>query len=158
MRTIETRVYRYEELDGFAQRKALAHFSDINLDADWWQPTYETWSDMCVRIKSFDLYKKHIELDYWGGDFIDVASSIVTFMGKDHEGYKFAQDYLDATDNLTEDEREDADALFYSDLKECILDWLEGEWQYLQSEEAVEQTIIDHEIEFTKEGRVFDYE
>ena len=157
MKTIETKVYRYEELDSFAKNRALSYFSDININEDWWQPTYETWSEMCVRIKSFDLYTKYLELEYWG-DFIDVATSIVSFFGKGHEGYKFAQDYLNANENLTEDEMEDADGLFYSDLKECILDWLDSEWNYLMSEEIVEETIIDRGIEFTKDGRVFDYE
>ena len=157
MRTIETRIYRYEELDGFAQRKALVHFSDINLDYDWWQPTYETWREMSIVIKSFDLYKSELELDFTDR-FVDIATSIISYFGEEHEGYKFAKDYLNAIENLTEDEIEDADALFYADVKDSILTWLEGEWEYLQSEEAVEETIICNEIEFTKEGRVFDYE
>lgn len=173
MRTIETRIYYYEELDGFAQRKALAHFSDINLDHDWYQPTFETWNEMGVSIKSFDLYRKHIELDLMYS-FEDTAISIVSYFGEDHDGYKFAQDFLmykkkldktyeNSFDEFGEcqeydDELEDACDLFYADLKESIYTWLEAEWDYLQSEEAVEESIIANEIEFTKEGRVFDYE
>lgn len=157
MRTIETRVYYYEELDGFAKNNAISYFSDINIDDDWWQPTYETWSEMSVIIKSFDLYKSELELDFTDR-FVDIATSIISYFGEDHEGYKFAQDYLNAIENLTEDEIEDADALFYSDVKDSILTWLEGEWEYLHSEEAVEDAIIDREIMFTKDGRVFDYE
>ena len=157
MRTIETRIYYYDELDGFAKNNALAYFEDINIDADWWHPTYETWREMSVVIKSFDLYKSELEVEFTD-TFVDVATSIVSFFGEDHEGYKFAQDYLNAIENLTEDEIEDADALFYSDLKECIIDWLDVEYEYLKSEEMVEEAIIDREIEFTKDGRVFDYE
>lgn len=173
MRTIETRIYRYEELDGFAQRKALAHFSDINLDTDWWQPTYETWHEIGVVIKSFDLYKKHINLDLMYS-FEDTATSFISYFGENHEGYKFAQDFLmhkkkldktyeNSFDEFGEcqeydEELEIACRFFYADLKDSIYTWLDAEWEYLQSEEAVEESIIANEIEFTKDGRVFDYE
>lgn len=157
MRTIGTTIYYYEELDGFAQKNALSYFSDINLDDDWWQPTYETWRENGVVIKSFDLYNGYIEMDFID-EFVDVASSIISFFGKDNDTYKFAQDYLSSLPNLTQDEVEDANDLFYSDLQDCIANWLQGEFDYLLSEEAVEDAIIDREIEFTKDGRVFDYE
>ena len=157
MRTIKTRVYRYEELDAFAQNNAIAHFSDINLDDDWWIPTYDTWREMGIVIKSFNLYKQELEIDFMY-EFVDVATSIVSYFGEGHEFYKFAEDYLEAIENLTEDEIEDANDLFYADVKVAILGWLDVEYDYLQSEEMIEATIIDREIEFTKEGRVFDYE
>lgn len=157
MKTIETRVYYYEELDGSAKNNALSYFSDINLDDDWWQPTYETWRENGVVIKSFDLYKDEVELDFTD-EFVDVATSIASFFGEVNDNYKFAQDYLNAIDNLTEDEIEDANDLFYSDLQDCIAHWLNNEFDYLLSEEAVEDAIIDREIMFTKDGRVFDYE
>ena len=55
MRTIETKVYKFEELTKEAQSKAIEKCYDINVCHDWWECTYNDAKTIELEIEGFDL-------------------------------------------------------------------------------------------------------
>lgn len=181
MKTIRTKVYQFNELTEQAKQKAIEQFSDINVDYDWWQSTYEDAANIGLKITSFDLDRRR----HAKGEFLDcaneVAAKILIEHGKDCETYKTAQRYLqdvedvkkDAKDNYNEDEElmefdeflEETKGSELDDLadnfKQSLLEdysiMLQNECEHLQSYDAIKDTIIANEYEFTKDGKRFNY-
>lgn len=50
MRTVRTKVYKFNELSKTAKEKAIESFYDINMDYDWWDSVYEDFSMFCETI------------------------------------------------------------------------------------------------------------
>jgi len=50
MRTIETQVYKFEELEPEVQEKVLDKNRCINLDSDWWDFVYDDFKEVCKII------------------------------------------------------------------------------------------------------------
>lgn len=167
MRTIETKIYRFEELSDLAKENAIDMLRFINTnDTDWWQCSFDTWREIGVQINSFDLFKEKIEIDLFYSHE-DVAQRIVSSFGH-NESYDFAKEYLELKKKLDktyenefdewgecaeyDDELDDANALFYADLENAIIWWLRLEMDYLESDDAIIDTIEANEYEFTEIG------
>jgi len=171
MRTIRTKVYLFEELSEVAQQKAINELSNINVDYNWWQCTYEDAQIIGLKITSFDLDRnRHAD-----GQFIlsacEVAQNIFNNHGEHCQTYQTAEqfiekwqpiynDYLDEdSENYEsgdlEDEMQDLEDEFLNSLLEDYSIILQNECEYLQSDEAVKETIIANEYEFTKDGKQF---
>lgn len=58
MRTIRTKVYKFNELSESAQEKAIEKLADINTDYDWWESTYEDFKELCKTL-SIDVDLKN---------------------------------------------------------------------------------------------------
>jgi hypothetical protein len=168
MRTIETTLYTFEELSETAKKKAIEQYSDVNTDCNWWRSTYEDAENIGLKITSFDLDRnRHAE-----GKFILSAPEVVANIFRDHgetcETYKtataFIKDfqpvfsaYLDenspeyesyATEQALADMEED----FLKSLLEDYSIILQEECEYLISDEAIKETIISNDYEFTEDG------
>lgn len=159
MRTIETKIYRFEELSDLAKENAIQNYRELNSHYDWYEPTLDMFSSQFgIVIKSFDLYKKEIELDF-KYNLDEICKSFV-YEFNNNSIAEIAKDYLESIDvQLSLDEpdddvMEDMEALFVKDLEEEILSWLDNEYEYLQSEEYIVQTIEDNEYEFTEDGKM----
>jgi len=186
MKTIRTKVYQFSELSDKAKQKAIEQFSDINVDYDWWQSTYEDAANIGLKITSFDLDRnRHAK-----GQFTDcaneVAAKILIEHGKDCETYKTAQSYLQDIEDI----KSKANAAYLEELKEytedenpltfdefleenfadeldteadnfkqsLIEDYsiiLQNECEYLQSDEAIIETIECNQYDFTEDGKRF---
>lgn len=169
MKTIEMKLYTFEELSHKAKQVALNDYRGINTEFDWWECSYDTWKEMGVQIESFDLYREEIDLQLFY-DEEDTAENILSFFGH-NDFYDFAKDYLETKKKLKktyedsfdeygecEDydlELEEANDLFQYCLKTAILYWLKGELEYLESDEAVADTLEANEFEFTEYGKRF---
>ena len=46
MRTIRTKVYKFDELTPLAQNKAIELLNDLNVHANWFDPTIENMVEM----------------------------------------------------------------------------------------------------------------
>jgi hypothetical protein len=171
MRTITKTVeaYKYDELSDQAKEKAIEHFSDINVDHDWWSGSCEDAKNIGLKITSFDLDRnRHAE-----GNFIidaeNCAKAIIKEHGKDCETYKTAKAYLKEYKTAFDamEKAEDGEVLHYQDeqtlqdinnefLKSLLEDYsimLQKESEYLTRQEAIEETIRANEYEFTKDGK-----
>ena len=52
-------------------------------------------------------------------------------------------------------ELEELNDLFQYDLKHALLFWLQSELEYLESDEAIADTLEAHEYDFTRQGKRF---
>lgn len=172
MRTIETKIYTFAELSDEAKEKAIQNLSDINVNFQWWESTYEDAKNIGLNITSFDLDRnRHAK-----GEFIsyayDCAKKIVSNHGKDCETYKTAETFIFDYDSLvkkysdgikTNVVTEENEYYFYCDCEELEAEFLrsiledysiilQNECEYLQSDEAIIQTIGANEYEFTEDG------
>ncbi|MEN6291629.1 MAG: hypothetical protein ABFD07_06385, partial [Methanobacterium sp.] len=94
MRTIRTKIYKFEELSSDAQAKAIDNLRDINVDYDWWQFTYYNAQEIGLKITSFDLDRnRHAK-----GNFLlsanEVAQNVLSNHGVECETYKTAQNFM----------------------------------------------------------------
>ncbi len=80
MRTVRTKVYKFDELSKEAQQKAIERLSDINVDYDWWQSTYEDAANIGLKITGFDLdQNRHAK-----GEFTLSANEVAANIFRDH--------------------------------------------------------------------------
>lgn len=162
MQCEEKTVFKFKELSKDAKQSAIEHYANGNLDYDWWDGIYEDAASMGLEITSFDLDRsKHAE-----GKFIwteqKVASAILALHGEDCETYKTSAKFLATAvlfdQNDTEDENMDKwTALcehFLKDILNNYADMLQSECDYLQSAEAITETILANDYDFDEDGNM----
>jgi len=167
MRVEETKLYKYSELSEDAQEKAREWFREGGVDYEWWDSVYDDAENIGLKITSFDLDRnRHAE-----GKFIlsatEIAANIIRDHGETCETYKTAQDFLDEINSLSmpeddsdefpewEDKMLELEDEFKKSLLEDYSIILQHEIEYLNSDEAISETIQANEYEFTDKGRIF---
>ena len=170
MRTITVNLYQFNELSDAAKEKAIEKLSYINVDYDWWDSMFEDASEIGLKITSFDLDRnRHAE-----GEFTlsaaEVVQNILNNHGENCDTYKTALSFMEGwqpvfDDYMNEDsenyeslELEDKlnelEAEFLNSLLEDYSIILQNECDYLQSDEAIIDTIIANEYEFNEKGNL----
>lgn len=177
MRTIieEKTVFTFEELPEKSQQKAIENYCDINVNYDWWDSTYADASDVHLKITSFDLDRnRHATGDFYRGA-LETAEAIIREHGEQCETYKTAEAYLLERAELVkkysdgvnieevhEDNEydfdnacDDIDEEFLRSILEDYSIILQKEYEYLASEEAIKETLVCNEYEFTLDGKIY---
>lgn len=170
MRIVEIKVYPFSELSDAAKEKARKWWLLDGLNYDWWEYTKEESENLGLRVKSFDLDYRRIETEVLTSA-PEIAEATIKEHGETCDTYKTASAYLlelarvgaacDAPDGSEarekwEGEREKIDDIFKRDLSYNILDLLKNEWEYLNSDEYVNETLSqDNGLEFTESGKVY---
>lgn len=172
MKKITVEVYGFDELDNAAKEKARAWYREHALDYEWWESTYEDAENIGLKITSFDLGRRQeIEGEFVTGAY-GCALNIQREHGKDCETYKTAEKYLadraalyakypqdEAGDFIAYHEANDAlEDLGKDFLKSLLQDYfvmLGKEYEYLLSDEQVDESIRANEYDFTKDGKRF---
>lgn len=170
MRTIRTKVYKFDELTPEGQQKAIENLYDINVDYNWWQYTYEDAANIGLEIKEFDLDRnRHAK-----GEFTlaanEVAANILRDHGQNCETFKtatsFMEDwqpvfdaYMDENSEKyesreSENELQELEDDFLKSLLEDYSIILQKECDYLQSKEAIIETIKANDYEFYDNGKL----
>ena len=171
MRTVRTKIYKFEELSKDAQQNAISNMWDINVDHDWWQSTYDDASNIGLKITSFNLDRNRNATGEFSLSACEVAQNVFNEHGEDCETYKTAQkfievwqpifdDYMDEnSENYEsqelENELQQLEDNFLNELVEDYSILLQNESEYLQSDEAIKETILANDYEFTKDGNQF---
>lgn len=147
-RTVETKIYSFEELSEEAQEKAIEKFNDCGVDYDWWDDTYRDAKQCGIKINGFDLDRNsriNISLEK---SATEVAKALKSDWGEDTELCKLANSFLRMPPNkrnLSEDN-------FVEQLGEIYLSMLTQGYEFRQSDEYISEFIIANEYEFTKNG------
>jgi hypothetical protein len=171
MKKVTITLYTFNELNEQAQKKAIEKLSDINVSFDWWESTYDDAKNIGLKLTGFDLDRnKHAK-----GDFIDsaelCAEEIMEEHGDESDTYKLASTFLADLNFLNidlekaEQEKGNSDecytiqgkiddlkAQFLSDLLEEYATMLQKESEYLQSEQAIKETIEANDYTFEEDG------
>lgn len=168
MKTIEIKLYSFDELSDEAKQKAIEKLSDINVDYDWGDCTYEDAANIGLKITSFDLERG----SYVNGVFtipaVEVAAKIVQEHGETCETHKtalqFGIDYAKLKEKYKITDEDDWEEIceiealeeaFLSDLCEHYLKILRDEYEYVTSAEAIIETIKANEYDFLESGKLY---
>lgn len=155
MRIIETKVYPFDELTDEGKAKAVDNLRDINADYDWWDAIYEDARTIGLTITEFDIYHREINGELTEGANA-TAKLILDNHGESTPTYKLAQDWFadKRKDYMTSQGELDLAAMFQRDLLNRYLNNLTDDYHYLQTDEAVIETIEANEYEFTADGKL----
>lgn len=166
MRAVTTNVYQFDELSDKAKQVAINDNSDINVYYDWWQQPYEDAREIGLKITGFGLDRdKHAN-----GEFLlsanEVAQNIFNNHGETCETYKTAEAFMEKWqpifDNYMQTEEGEDELLeiedeFLNDLLSDYANMLQEDLEYLQTDEAIAETLIANEYEFIGNGNRFKY-
>jgi hypothetical protein len=174
MRTVRTKVYKFNELTVEAQNKAIQSFSDINVNYDWWEDIYDDAKEIGLEINEFDLYQGTIH-----GKLInsltDSCELVIANHGEECETHKTAKAYLAEwaklvkehsdgieTNKVCKDKESEFDELADELEKQYKLSLLQDyrimlqqEYDYRTGKKAITESIISNQHEFTKDGKQF---
>ena len=172
MRTIETIVYSFNELDEKAKLKAIEKHRYFYVHDTWWDNVYESAKEIGLEITGFDLDRSR----YIDGKFIkdveSVADYILKEFGETCEAYKMAENYRSKRENTLEKAEKDnfgdftdlytldneldtLDAEFKNDLLKYYLKCLDLEYEYYMSDEFISDFLINNEYNFLQDGTRF---
>lgn len=170
MRIIETKVYLFEELDKQIQEKVIQDNYDININYDWWEFIYDEFNWQDITIKHFDIYRREIGIEirvtyentanliknYGFNTDSDIYKDAIYFLeqrkelfNKYGENDKIKEEFYDEYD----EEIEVIEKEYHKNLEEEILRQLSNDYDYYTSEEAIRETLIVNEYEFTEQGK-----
>jgi hypothetical protein len=103
MKTIELKLYQFSELSDKAKEKALAKFSDINTDYEWWSYIVDDAKEIGFKLESFDIYRREITMKM----IVSVPESIKLIKenhGESCETYKIALETEKELEEYKDDE------------------------------------------------------
>jgi len=172
MKTIETIVYSFNELDEKTKSKAIEKHRYFYVQDNWWQNVYESANEIGLKITGFDLDRNK----YIDGEFIkdveSVADYILQDFGETCEAYKMASNYQKKRENVLKTAQKDnfgdftdlykldkdldeLDIEFKNDLLKYYLKCLELEYEYYMSDEFISEFLTNNEYNFLQDGTRF---
>jgi len=175
MKTIEVKLYEFEELSNEAKENAIERNRTMNVEWDWWDCTYEGMKEVGVKIDSFDIYYRAISIiiedsEYTarttienfgeGMEMVKISKRFIADRdalikklgeGNDIAGYSVKEEFIDEYDEEIEYLEEE----YRKEMAEEILTWLREEYEFLQTDEAVAETLIANDYEFTENGQMY---
>jgi len=175
MKTIEVKLYEFEELSAEAKENAIERNRTMNVEWDWWDSTYETMKEIGIKISSFDIYYRNISITIEDshhtasetiknfGEGMEIVKISKRFIadrdalikklgeGNDIAGYSVKEEFIDEYDEEIEYLEEE----YRKEMAEEILTWLRDEYEFLQTDESVAETLIANDFEFTENGEIY---
>lgn len=170
MKTIKTTVYEFDELSDAAKEKARDWYREHALDYDWWESTYEDAERVGLKITGFDLDRNRHATGKFISGAVECAHKIEKEHGDECETFKTAQAFLKERDEIVSTAERDENGDFVSEyeldekldaceeefLKSILEDYsiiLQKEYEYLLSDESVDEMITGNEYTFTETGK-----
>ena len=151
MRTIETKVYLFKELDEQTKEKAIRNNYDIAIQDDWYHFTKDDLKEVGIELRSFDIDRgsyAEIHIDY----FFETCEKIIKSHGGNCETYKIAERYIKEYNDIQYDE--DLDKEYEKEFSEEVLSMLRREFEYMTSDEYIIDMFDANEYEFTDQGKL----
>lgn len=156
MKKVTLTLYSFNELNEQAKKRAIGEFADINVSHNWWDSIYEDAKNIELEITGFDMaYKPSAK-----GKFIisaeATADEIFDEHGQETESYNLASEFKAAMANVNtgeeDDNSEDLRDEFLNKLLAYYANMLKQDCEYLQSEQAIKETIEANEYTFEEDG------
>ncbi len=156
MKTIETKVYTFDELSDKAKDTARDWAREHVYDYDWWDSIYMDAETIGLKLKSFDLDRSRHATGSLMIDARDCADRIMKEHGNMTETYKTAALFLKDIKRTRDDcTLEEVCEEFLKELLEDYSLMLQHESEYMVSDEHIDDMIQANEYTFTKEGKRF---
>jgi len=175
MRIIETKVYRFKELDEQAKEKAIENNRETFVEDSWWEFIEYDLEMFGLKLEEFDLVRRnYVKLEMYY-DLDKICDKIIEICGDKSEIYKIAeryskeckviQDDMDSLNDMDTDKdeydltillhkTEDLEEEFLKEMSEEVLSMLKNEYEYLTSEECIIEMFEANGYEFTEEGKL----
>jgi hypothetical protein len=176
METINVKLYSFNELKEDVKNKVIQDNYDINTNYNWWECTYDTFNECGIKINCFDLYRKQIEISNIL-DWEEIAQNLKNNFGTDTDLHTDSLNFIKERDNLIKELGNGNDKDGYSvnydnydiyderiieteieykrELENNILNWLNSEYEYLISDEAIIETIYANDFKFLNHGAMW---
>lgn len=148
MKTHTVTSYLFGELSDSAKENARDWYRCGALDWDWWDSVYEDASRVFLTITGFDLGGAQKCDGMLSKGVHDTVKAIIAEHGKHCDTYKLAQEYYRRKHIGNPMDEEE----FTQQLLEEYRVVLEKEYEYLLSDECVDESIEANEYEFTEDG------
>lgn len=154
---VKTEVFKFAELSEEAQETAIERYREGNLDYDWWDCTYDDAATIGLEITGFDIDRG----SYCEGDMTESPGDVARLIMENHgpmcETYKDAVSFLKEVESWDDESQafEEAAIEFERTIKEDYRIILSKEYDYLQSDEVIKESIEANDYEFTAEGKMY---
>jgi hypothetical protein len=172
MKTIETKVYEFNELSDKAKEKARAWYREGSFDYEWCDSTYEDAKTAGLIIEGFGLDRNRGATGKFIEDACHCADAILKNHGDTCETYKTAEAFLKERDEIVDTAEKDEDGALVDEyeldrkldeietefLRAILEDYsiiLQNESEYITSNEYVDENINANEYTFTEDGKRF---
>ena len=180
MRTIETQVFTYDELSEDAKEKARNWWCEVPHYDDWAESVLEDAKNIGLVITEFDLDRRGVKASF--KRYAELTAVACTQEhGAECETYKDSEQFLldlktrheamesaiaalkesgDPDDKIADVESafdgwlEDREAEYLHDMSENYRIMLNREYEYVTSDDYVEEAIRANEYEFTIDGKI----
>jgi len=167
---ITTTVYTFDELSDKAKDKARDWYRDGALDYEWWDSTYEDAENVGLKLEYFGLDRNRHATGKFVEDALSCAHKVMEEHGVECETYRTAELFLKKRGSIVDGWPKDEDGEFENQgdldealdtceaeyLKSILEDYsiiLQKEYEYLMSDEAVDEAILANEYTFTETGK-----
>ena len=164
MRTIEIKVYKFEELDKQTKEKVIDNYRYINVEhSTWYEWIKENFSYLGLEIQEFDLGRGNYAKIYID-NFEDTSKNIIEEFGDSVPIKQTAKNYIDEFNKIQANYKEDEDIWreigmldeeYQKEYSEDILSYLRAEYEYQISDQAIIETIEANDYDFTTEGKIY---
>ena len=164
MKTIEIKLYKYEELDKQTREKVIENYRYINVeDTFWYDWIKDDFNRLGLEIQEFDLGRGNFAKIYIE-NFEDTSNYIIEEFGDNVLIKQTAKNYLkelkEIVSNFKEDEDidrefETLDEKYQHEFVADILSYLRAEYEYQISDEALDEFFINNDYDFTTEGKIY---
>ena len=163
MKTIEIKVYKFDELDEQTKEKVIENYRYINVeDTFWYDWIKEDFNRLGLEIQDFNLGRRNYVKIYIE-NFEDTSNYIIEEFGDSVLIKQTAKNYLkelkEIVSNFKEDEDidrefETLDENYQHEFEADILSYLRANYEHDISDEAVIDTIEANDYDFTTEGKI----
>ena len=164
MKTIEIKVYKFEELDEQTKEKVIENYRYINVEDTFWYDWIKgDFNRLGLEIQEFDLGRRNYAKIYID-NFEDTSNYIIEEFGDSVLIKQTAKNYLkelkEIVSNFKEDEEIDRefeilDENYQHEFEADILSYLRSNYEQDISDEAVINTIEANDYDFTTEGKIY---
>lgn len=168
MKEVTIQTYKFSELSDDAKQKAIEKHLDILSFYEWWDFIYDDAKRLGLKINSFDLYPRTIDITF-EDDPDNVANAIQEEWGDGTDLHIYAKEYLSRYKQIVElvekdiewesasDEINELNDYFLQKIGRCFLSFLQSEYEWRTSSEAIGEELEINDYEFTADGRRFNY-
>ena len=164
MRTIEIKVYKFEELDKQTKEKVIDNYRYINVeDTFWYDFIKEDFNRLGLEIQAFDLDRGNYAKIYID-NFEDTSKNIIEEFGDSVPIKQTAKNYIDEYNKIQANFKEDEDIEreleildeeYQKEYSDDILSYLRAEYEYQITDEAIIETIKANDYDFTTNGKIY---
>ena len=164
MKTIEIKVYRFEELDEQTKEKVIENYRYINVDNTFWYDCIkEEFNSLGLEIKEFNLDRGNYAKIYID-NLEETSKSILHEFGDSVLIKQTAKNYINEYEKIQANFKEDEDIerevelldeQYEKEYSEDILSYLRSSYDWEISDEAITETIEANEYDFTTNGKIY---